>query len=68
MHSVGASRQWSDGSPRPVSYTETIHWLALTGTLITRSELKILRDVDEQWCAAVCTEKSDIAARESNRG
>jgi len=43
----------------PISYTELHHWMALTGTKVTRSEIEMIVMMDDGYLRAVSSERKD---------
>lgn len=49
--------------PQPLSMTELSNWIALTGTLVRREELAVIREMDAAYLAAVAREQEEMADR-----
>lgn len=49
--------------PRPLSMTELSNWIALTGTLVRREEIAVIREMDAAYLAAVAREQEEMADR-----
>lgn len=49
--------------PDPLSMTEIANWSSLTGTVVRREEIGILREVDAAFLASVANEHAEAAER-----
>jgi hypothetical protein len=50
----------------PISSLELVAWVQLTGNIVTREEIAILRAVDARFCAEIEKEAEAIRSREAN--
>jgi hypothetical protein len=50
--------------PVPISNQEFRAWLDLTGNIVTRDELDILKNMDVRFCGDVAAESEEIRERE----
>ncbi|WP_435371434.1 phage tail assembly chaperone [Mesorhizobium liriopis] len=63
LHSARAE---SFDGPQPLSFTDIANWSALTGTILLREELGILRQMDAAFLSAHAIEREE--ARERRKG
>lgn len=49
--------------PNPLSMTEISNWSALTGTIIRREEVSIIRDMDAAYLSAIAKEQAEASER-----
>ncbi|WP_035829794.1 phage tail assembly chaperone [Kaistia adipata] len=49
--------------PQPLSMTELSNWIVLTGTLVRREEIAVIREMDAAYLAAVAREQEEMADR-----
>jgi hypothetical protein len=49
--------------PQPLSMTELSNWIALTGTVVRREEIAVIREMDAAYLAAVAREQEEMADR-----
>lgn len=52
--------------PVPISNLELMAWVQVTGNIVTREEIAILRAMDVQYCAEIEKESEAIRAREAS--
>ncbi|WP_438820606.1 phage tail assembly chaperone [Aminobacter carboxidus] len=64
---MSAGRSHGFSGPNPLSMTEIANWSELTGTVIRREEISILRAMDGAFMSAIAKEQSEASER-STRG
>ncbi|WP_425547693.1 phage tail assembly chaperone [Aminobacter niigataensis] len=60
---ISAGRSHGFSGPNPLSMTEIANWSALSGTVIRREEISILRAMDGAFMSAIAKEQSEAAER-----
>ncbi|WP_426126328.1 phage tail assembly chaperone [Pararhizobium sp. PWRC1-1] len=53
--------------PAPVSNQELTAWLAITGNVIRREEVRILKTMNSRYCAEIDRESDAIRERETEK-
>ncbi|WP_245294990.1 hypothetical protein [Pararhizobium antarcticum] len=51
--------------PAPISNHELAAWVAITGNVVRREEVRILKAMSSRYCAEIDKESEAIAAREA---
>lgn len=72
MEAIDAWNWWNELNSRrppgfdsiaPISYTELIHWIVLSGNHVSREEISWILDMDNAWIAAVSRERREQRER-----
>lgn len=50
--------------PSPISNQELVAWVSLTGNVVRREELKVLKSMSSRYCSEIDKESEEIRARE----
>jgi hypothetical protein len=53
---LSSARRSGANGPDPIGFSDIEAWSRLTGTIVRREELIILRQMDAAWCRAVAQE------------
>jgi hypothetical protein len=64
---LNAGRPPGFSGPEPLSMTELALWISLTGEIVRREEIRIIRSMDDAYLAAVARERVEAAERSPNR-
>ncbi|WP_011580569.1 MULTISPECIES: phage tail assembly chaperone [Chelativorans] len=60
---LSAARSQGFSGPNPISYSEIADWAELTGNLIRRVEIAIIRKMDAAFLSANAVEQAEAAER-----
>lgn len=61
---LSAARSHGFSGPNPLSLSDIANWSRLTGEIVTREEVGILRQIDAAYVAAVAEEQAAQAERD----
>lgn len=64
---LNSSRSQGFNGPNPISLTEIANWSAMTGTIINRDEVSILRAMDAAFIKATGEEQAEAAKRAESK-
>lgn len=65
---ISAGRSHGFNGPNPLSMTEISNWSVLTGTVIRREEIAILRAMDGAFMSAITKEQLEASERSRTQG
>ncbi|WP_425358759.1 phage tail assembly chaperone [Aminobacter aminovorans] len=63
---ISAGRSHGFSGPNPLSMTEIANWSTLTGTVVRREELSILRAMDGAFMSAIAKEQAEVTERQKS--
>ncbi|PRD42158.1 hypothetical protein C5748_18420 [Phyllobacterium phragmitis] len=61
---LSSSRSIGFNGPNPISVTDIANWAALTGTIVRREEVGIIRAMDAAYISAVAEEHATETGKE----
>lgn len=65
---ISAGRSHGFNGPNPLSMTEIANWSALTGTVIRREEIAIIRAMDGEYLSSAAKEQAEATERAKYKG
>lgn len=64
---LSAARSYGFSGPNPISFSEIADWAELTGNLIRRDEISIIRKMDVAFIEANSAEQAEAAERAKHK-
>ncbi|MRX33223.1 hypothetical protein H5P29_13630 [Aminobacter sp. MDW-2] len=64
---ISAGRSHGFSGPNPLSMTEIANWSALSGTVIRREEIAILRAMDAAYLSSAANEQAEASERAKHK-
>lgn len=64
---IGSSRSQGFNGPQPLSLSDIVLWSTLTGTIIRREEVAIIRDMDAAYLDVIAKEQAERRRSEPPR-